>query len=355
MSSIKLMNIGNYACRGVNLEVASGELLVLLGPNGAGKSTLLNIIAGLTEYEGSVAINDCPVDNVPPQGRGVGYLFQDLVLFPHLDVASNVGYGLKAHGWPKQRIEKRVHEMLDLVRIKHLAHSYPSKLSGGEKQRLALARALAPSPNILLLDEPLSSMDLQTAKYLRLELKRIQQSIGITTIYVTHNLYEAEEVADRIAVLFDGRIEQAGMPHEIFFYPRNEKVAQYIGTPNIMECEHEHELGHGLMEVLCCGIPIVMAKEGEKLRRIAFSPRDVYVSLFKPPGPEVNRFKGIISDIKILSEVVRLRVNVETTNILAELPSQAFAAMRLMKGQEVYLIIKLKSIRADYDTRDRNS
>jgi len=345
---IRLRDIRNYACRGVDLDVGSGELLVLLGPNGAGKSTLLNVIAGLTEYEGSVAIDDRAVDSVPPQRRGVGYLFQDPVLFPHLDVASNVAYGLKARGWPKDRIEQRVYELLDLVRVRHLAHCYPGRLSGGEKQRVALARALAPWPSILLLDEPLSSMDPQSAKYIRLELKRIQQSIGVTTIYVTHDLYEAEELGDRIAIMFNGRIEQVGAAREIFFYPVNERVSRYIGAPNIMECEAEQDLGHGLLEVLCYGMRIVMPKEGAAVRRIAFLPRDVYVSPIRPPGPEVNRFRGVISEVKVLSEVVRLCVNVATNSIWAELPLPIFEAMGLEKDREVFVIIKLRGIKADY-------
>ena len=354
MPGVRLRDIRNYACRGIDLEVASGELLVLLGPNGAGKSTLLNIVAGLTEYSGSVSIHERTVDDMPPQKRGVGYLFQDLVLFPHLDVASNVAYGLKARGWPEKRIENRVQELLGLVRVRHLAHSYPWQLSGGEKQRVALVRALAASPGILLLDEPLSSMDLQTAKYLRGELKRIQRLIGITTIYVTHNLYEAEEVADRIAVIFDGRIEQVGSPREIFFYPRNEKVAQYIGAPNIMECEDGQDLGHGLIEVVCSGMPIIMPKEGDMARRIAFSPRDVYVSPFRPPGPEVNRFEGVVSDVKVLSEVVRLSANVKGNNIWAELPLETFKSMGLEEGKRVHLIIRMRGIKGDYETTDRN-
>jgi len=228
------------------------------------------------------------------------------------------------------------------------------KLSGGEKQRVALARALAPSPGILLLDEPLSSMDPQTAKYLRLEVKRIQQSIGVTTIYVTHDLHEAEELADRIAIMFNGRIEQVGLPREIFFCPVNERVSRYIGAPNIMECEAEQNLGHGLIEVVCSGMRIVMPKEGDEVRRIAFLPRDIYVSPFRPPGPEVNRFRGVISDIKVLSEVVRLCINVASNKVWAELPLRTFEAMGLEKGMEVYLIIRLRGIRADYDRLEKS-
>lgn len=227
MPAIELKDIRNYACHRISLEVLSNELLVLLGPNGAGKTTLLNVVAGLTEYEGSVLFDGKRVDGLPPQKREVGYLFQDLVLFPHLDVTSNIAFSLISHGWTKERTEARVREMLDLMRIAHLASRY---LSGGEKQRVALARALAPIPKILLLDEPLSSLDLQTAKYLRAELKHLQRILGITTIYVTHEHSEAEEMGDRIAVIQQGCVEQVGQPEQVFFYPANEKVAAFIGA-----------------------------------------------------------------------------------------------------------------------------
>ena len=210
MTAIELRNIENYVCRGVNLKVFSGELLVLLGPNGAGKTTILNIIAGLTGYKGSVLFDGRPIDELPTRERKVGYLFQDLVLFPHLDVASNIAYGLRAEGWPNEKIEPRVKELLRLLKIEHLATAYPWHLSGGEKQKVALSRALAPYPEILLLDEPLSSLDWQTSRYLRFELKGLQQKLGITTLYVTHDLTEAKEVADRMAIILEGRIEQIG-------------------------------------------------------------------------------------------------------------------------------------------------
>ncbi len=215
MTAIELRNIENYACRGVNLNVLSGELLVLLGPNGAGKTTLLNIIAGLTGYKGSVLFDGRPIDELPARERRAGYLFQDLVLFPHLDVASNIAYGLRVQRWSNEKIEPRVRELLRLFKMEHLATAYPWRLSGGEKQKVALSRALAPYPKILLLDEPLSSLDWQTSRYLRSELKGIQQQLGITTLYVTHDITEAREVADRIAVIREGRIQQIRGPEDL--------------------------------------------------------------------------------------------------------------------------------------------
>ncbi|MEE8194094.1 MAG: ATP-binding cassette domain-containing protein [Dehalococcoidales bacterium] len=175
MPRIELKNICKHICRDVGLEIFNGEFLVLLGPSGAGKTTLLNVIAGLTDYAGSVVFDGRPMDGVAASKRRIGYLFQHLVLFPHLDVAANIAYSLKARGLPRSKIEPRVEELLQMMRIEHLSQRYPKQLSGGEQQRVALARALALSPEVLLLDEPLSSLDLPTARYLRTELKQLQK------------------------------------------------------------------------------------------------------------------------------------------------------------------------------------
>lgn len=223
MPLIELRHVSNYICRDVNLKIFDKELLVLLGPNGAGKTTLLNVIAGLVEYSGSVYFDGVCVDGVPAGERGVGYLFQSLILFPHLDVASNIAYGLKAQGKPQSRVEARVNELLQMMRIKRLSSRYPKHLSGGEKQRVALARALAPSPKVLLLDEPMSGLDLETAKFLRAELKQLQGRLGVTTVYVTHSLEEAREMADRICIIEGGRIKKTGQPEEMLSWCKSRK------------------------------------------------------------------------------------------------------------------------------------
>ena len=251
MPFIRFKKISKYVCQDVDLEVFNGELLVLLGPNGAGKSTLLNIVAGLIDYKGSILFDDQTVDKFPTHKRKIGYLFQELNLFPHLNVASNIAYGLRVNKIDPYKIKVRVEELLQLMRIQHLSLHYPKQLSGGEKQRVALARALALEPEVLLLDEPLNSLDVQSSKYLRMEIRQLQKKLGITTIYVTHNLPEAEEMADRIAVIEEGHIEQIGRPEEVFFYPRNKKVSDFIGSPNILDCAYCQDIGKGLLEVGC--------------------------------------------------------------------------------------------------------
>jgi ABC-type Fe3+/spermidine/putrescine transport system ATPase subunit len=345
MPSIELKNISQYICRQVKLKIRDKELLVLLGPNGAGKTTLVNIIAGLTDYEGSVLFDGVPVDKLPPHKREVGYLLQDLVLFPHLDVAANIAYGLRAKKQPQDRVEARVNELLQMMKIEHLASRYPKQLSGGEKQRVALARALAPSPRVLLLDEPLSSLDVPTTKYLRTELKQLQQKLGITTVYVTHDLQEAEEMADRIAVLEDGHLEQVGKPKEVFFYPKNERVSDFIGAPNILDCDYCRSLGRGVIEVGCGGLVIIVPHDGNLAKRIAVFPHDIHIFETNPPGPAVNRFKGIVTSVEPTQEAVRIGLKAGAKNLIARMPHHIFEDMSLVAGKEVFVILKLRGIR----------
>ena len=346
MPSIELRNLCKYICHDVSLKILDKELLVLAGPTGAGKTTLLNAIAGLIDYEGSVMFDGAAMDTLPPHKRGVGYLFQDLALFPHLTVTSNIAYGLRVQRKPSPEVKRRVEELLQLMGIEHLSQRYPRDLSGGERQRVALARTLASSPKVLLLDEPLSSLDFATSKYLRTELRWLQRKLGITTIYVTHNLSEAEEMADRIAVIHQGKLEQMGTPEEVFFYPDNEAVSQFIGSPNILDCDSSQVLAQGLIEVSCGGIRVVVPHEGDKVERIAISPKDVYVSPTKPPGPDLNRFQGVIEQIEQLGSTTRLRIRVAENTLLAELPRETFEPMNLEVGEETFLILKLRQLRA---------
>lgn len=345
MPCIELKRVNNFICRHINLKVRSGELLILLGPTGAGKTTLLNIITGLVEYEGSVFFDGSPVDEIPTPQRCVGYLFQDLALFPHLDVSANIAYGLRVKKRSSSEIKARVKELLNLMRIEHLAHRYPRDLSGGERQRVALARALAPSPQVLLLDEPLGNLDFGTSKYLRIEFQRLQKKLGITTIYVTHNQREAEEIGDRIAVIHQGAIEQVGTPDEIFFNPKNDRVSEFIGSPNILPCQHCRDLGRGLMEIGTGGLTIVVPHEGVEIKKIAISPRDIYISPEKPPGPDLNRFKGLITEMTSSLSLTRIKLRVGDHTLLAEIPAEVGQEMDLQIGREVHLILKLRWIK----------
>lgn len=345
MSDIELVNVSKHNCRSVNLKIEDKELFVIVGATGAGKTTLLNIIAGVVDYTGSVWMDGTNVDKVSPGKRGVGYLFQDLALFPHLTVESNIAFGLMAEGYEKTIADERVSSLMDMMRIRPLAKRYPRMLSGGEKKRVALARSLAPSPKVLLLDEPTSSLDHQTAKYLRSELLSVLKKTGITTVHVTHDLREAEEIADRIAFMSNGNIVQVSTPQDLFFNPSNASVSEFIGMPNILECKQFRVLATGLVEVVSDDIRLVLPYDGNHIRKIAIPPDDIYISEVRPPGPALNRFTGTVEEITPYHSTARVRVSIGKNSLLAELPVSAFNELSIEEGKEVHVVIKLRRLR----------
>lgn len=221
---------------GVSLDVHRGEFVTLLGASGCGKTTTLRIISGLeTPDSGEVILDGRDVTMLAPEDRPVNTVFQSYALFPHMNVAKNVAYGLKVRGEKKNVIDTRVKEMLELVQMSEYAGRMPAQLSGGQRQRIAIARALAPQPRLLLLDEPLGALDLQLRRQMQVELKRLQKKLGITFIYITHDQEEAINMSDRIAVMRGGRFEQLGTPEEIYDRPATRYVAQFIGRSTILE------------------------------------------------------------------------------------------------------------------------
>ena len=214
----------------VSLAIPTGSLTVLLGPSGSGKSTLLRVIAGLEQPDsGEVAIFETDATDLPPQKRGVGFVFQHYASFKRMSVRDNVAFGMKIQKRPKKEIRARVDELLELVQLHGLADRYPSQLSGGQRQRMALARALAVEPRVLLLDEPFGALDARVRKELRAWLRRLHDEVHVTTVLVTHDQEEAMEVADRVAVVNRGRIEQYGKPRDLYEHPATEFVMTFVG------------------------------------------------------------------------------------------------------------------------------
>jgi ABC-type sugar transport system ATPase subunit len=341
---IELRNIKNYILRGIDLNIRGGELFVFLGPTGAGKTTLLNIVSGLIPYEGEVFFNGKSMNHTSPRDRKIGYVFQKLALFPHLNVKANIAYGLRAQKWIPARIEKRLNEILGMMDLYHLVNRYPGNLSGGEKQKVALARAIAFCPQLLLLDEPFQNIDLRSTKMIRLEFKRLQRDLQITTLFVTHQLSEAEEMADRLAILNHGRVEQIGTPKDILSQPKNEFVSNFIGSPNILRCLSSIPLGSGLIEADCDGIKVIIPHEGEKVKNMMILPKDVFVSSENPPGPYINRFKGQVTAFQGDGALKRIRVKIGKHLIDAEVPEWMTSSHHLNIGQEVYVVLKLGKI-----------
>jgi putative spermidine/putrescine transport system ATP-binding protein len=224
------------AVAGVDLTVKEGEFFTLLGPSGSGKTTLLRLIAGFEHADsGRIELAGRDVTGVPPHLRETNTVFQDYALFPHMTVAENIGYGLRVKGVANPERRERVERALNMVRLTGLDRRRPNQLSGGQRQRVALARAVVNEPEVLLLDEPLGALDLKLRQEMQLELKRIQQQVGITFVYVTHDQEEALTMSDRIAVMANGRIEQIGPPVEVYERPATEFVAGFIGISNLLE------------------------------------------------------------------------------------------------------------------------
>lgn len=224
------------AVDGVDLDVRRGEFFTLLGPSGSGKTTTLRMIAGFERPdEGSVELAGEEVSGRPPFERDVNTVFQDYALFPHLSVADNIAYGLRVKKVPKPERRTRTDEALEMVRLPGLGARKPGQLSGGQRQRVALARAIVNRPRVLLLDEPLGALDLKLRQEMQVELKRIQQEVGITFVYVTHDQEEALTMSDRLAVFNDGRIEQVGAPADVYEHPSSEFIAGFVGVSNVLE------------------------------------------------------------------------------------------------------------------------
>ncbi|MFO7860681.1 MAG: ABC transporter ATP-binding protein [Desulfosalsimonas sp.] len=345
MACIELREICNYICEKTCLLIRDAELLVLAGATGAGKTTLLNVISGLCAYTGSVCFDHVPVDNLPPAKRNVGYLFQSFALFPHLNVRNNIAFGLHARQIPKAQTDQRVLELAGRLRISHLLDRYPGSLSGGEKQRVALARTLAPHPKILLLDEPFNSLDARTAGYLRQELKDLQKQMGLTTVYVTHNQKEAFEMGHRIAVINGGNVEQVARPEEILFNPETSSVFRLFGSPAIFACNRIDGLDFGLGKAMCGSLTLIVPYEGTPLKKIAVLPAGVRISPYPVENHIPNRFRGYIAAERRNPPVVRVDVRLEGAVITAELAESQWDQMGLDVESPAYLGVPLESIR----------
>ena len=296
------------AVQDFNLSAEQGEFVSFLGPSGCGKTTTLRMVAGFElPTSGNITIGDQDLTFVPPNKRNVGMVFQSYALFPNMTVAGNIGYGLKAAGKHKSEIAKRVEEMLAIIHLENMGNRYPFQLSGGQQQRVALARALAIRPRVLLLDEPLSALDAKIRVELRQEIRRIQQQLGITTIYVTHDQEEALSISDRIVVMSEGRIEQIGSSSEIYNFPKTEFVANFVGQLNLLPVDIVN-LPDGLVKV---GGQVVRTnqvldhKNGNAIR-LAVRPEELNAGHREGE----NNLLGRVSTVTYLGPVVRVRLDV---------------------------------------------
>lgn len=344
MSDITLQNIRCHGLNGLSLHVREKELFVLVGPSGAGKTTLLNVVAGLMPHEGHILVDAVLMDGLPPHRRQIGYLFQDLLLFPHMSVKRNLRTALSKRRMSGTEKDHRISDMVDLFRLRGLEDKRPDQLSGGEKQRVALARAIVSAPKVLLLDEPFSSLDFRTARYLRLELKRIHARLKTTMLFVTHDLEEARELADRMGVMMDGRLEQVGGIEELMFQGKPGH-SDFLEKPNIFSCTYLKRLGNGLVHVQWANQDLFIPEDGGKpFSRVFIHPRDIYISPYPPPGPPVNRFYGRITDMRHAAGMAHVDVAVMDHHVHAEMTAEQARSLSLSEGDSVYGILKLRAL-----------
>ena len=292
-----------------NLSVDKGEFVSFLGPSGCGKTTVLRMVAGFeTPTEGRILIDGQDVTRLRPNQRKIGMVFQSYALFPNLTVAENVGFGLKVAGTPRAERGPRVAEMLDLIGLPDLGARYPWQLSGGQQQRVALARALAPRPRVLLLDEPLSALDAQIRVSLRNQIREIQQQLGITTIFVTHDQEEALSISDRIVVMHKGIADQTGTPAEIYNQPATHFVAGFVGTLNRFEAEVV-DAASGHVRIAGAGILLGRAVPQGKVV-LAARPESLQIAAEGIPAE--------ITGVEFLGSVQRLRARVEGAEVVLD-------------------------------------
>jgi putative spermidine/putrescine transport system ATP-binding protein len=321
-----------------SLQVPSGEFFALIGPSGSGKSTLLGMIAGFVPpSQGAIRINGCDIVSIPPYRRNIGMVFQNYALFPHMTVAENVAFPLRMRAMGGAETARRVSQMLALVRLDGYGGRRPTQLSGGQQQRVALARAAVYNPGLLLMDEPLGALDKNLREEMQEEIKRFQSELGATVIYVTHDQQEAASMADRIAILRAGRVEQLGSPKALYEAPANRFVASFLGEANLLHVESVTRISEGCLEVRTPDGLVTLVRDHGRHHATATKAgltlcvRPENVRLGMPVDGGENVFSAAVQDATYLAGSIRYRLRIsEATVLTARVPlrtgTEAFAA-----------------------------
>ncbi|MBI1170779.1 ATP-binding cassette domain-containing protein [bacterium] len=304
LSGLRKSYGANAVVKSFDLTVEKGEFVSLLGPSGCGKTTVLRMVAGFeTPSAGTVRIDGQEVTGLKPNQRNIGMVFQAYALFPNLTVAQNVAFGLKIKGMPAGETRDRVADMLRLIGLPEMGSRYPFQLSGGQQQRVALARALAPQPRVLLLDEPLSALDAKIRVSLRAELREIQQKLGITTIFVTHDQEEALSISDRVVVMNAGLAEQVGTPFQVYNQPRTRFVASFVGTLNTVEAQ-VLDAGAGRLAIHGAAVQMAVPPGTRGKVQLALRPEAVHLG-YGVDGDVV--LPATITAVEFMGSVIRVR------------------------------------------------
>ncbi len=333
--------------KGIDLRIEPGEFFAFLGPSGCGKTTLLRLIAGFVEAQhGRIRLGDVDVSRLPPWKRDVGMVFQSYALWPHMTVAKNVAFGLEERRVSRAEVNRRVQRALELVGLEHLADRRPSQLSGGQQQRVALARTIVIEPKVLLLDEPLSNLDAALRVRVRRELRELQQRLGLTTIFVTHDQEEANSVCDRIAVMNEGRVQQVGAPMALYREPANLFVAGFLGTANVLEGRIEVRGGQRLF-VIADGsaLPIPAGAVVPAGARLVFRPQAAHLleagAMLADGAPALP---ARVVHREFLGASVRYALAVGAAEILIDAPFGADARRPLEPGAEAGVFIPAEAM-----------
>lgn len=335
------------ALNDVSLSVDEGEFVCLLGPSGCGKTTLLRIIAGLEQQNvGQIFQAGEDISNFPPRQRDFGIVFQSYALFPNLSAAENIAYGLENRKVPKDKIKSRVAELLELIGLPDVGKKYPAMLSGGQQQRIALARALAPSPGLLLLDEPLSALDARVRISLRIEIKHLQKRLGVTTVFVTHDQEEALVMADRIVVMDQGTIEQVGSAEQIYRAPASPFVANFVGMMNFIPAlttDTPNRLKVGSISVEC---PTPEGLKPDTEVTLAIRPEEIRITRSDTAGDNINQVTIVESEF--LGSFNRLTCQLEDENrtlLLVEVSNNLMEELGIEVGSSLFVHLPPEVIR----------